>query len=178
MLRRGLEGGSCLRLTGALAPGYRATVRLYQTKLALTDGTKVTVRAKTPSSTEYSFNAVVAFDDDPTGLTSIALSTTDTSGWKTYTADLSTYKDKTLVQLGLCLDLAESAKTDLAYDIRVGQLAVHTGAVTAPGAPSSLTIDRATTIRRPARPCACRGRPPPPPPPSITTKSTAAPAAP
>lgn len=32
------------------------------------------------------------------------------------------------------------------YDIRVGQLAVHTGAVTAPGAPSSLTIDRATTI--------------------------------
>ncbi|UNO38571.1 hypothetical protein [Streptomyces sp. MST-110588] len=142
------EGGSCLRLTGALAPSFRSSVHLYQTRLTVTSGTKLTVRAKTPDGTAYTFNALIALDDNPTDFMSVPLSTTDTSGWKTYTADLSDHKDKTLIQLGLQLHLAPTAKTDLAYDIRVGQLAVHTGDFTTPPAPAALKVDRATTLTK------------------------------
>lgn len=140
------EGGSCLRLTGALAPDFDASVRLYQTRLDLAAGTKLTVRAQTPSDTHFRFAALLAFDGHPADVVSLPLATTDTGGWKTYTADLSGYADKQLVQLGLQLHLDRSATTDLAYDVRVGQLAVHTGDFTAPPAPAHLTIDRITTL--------------------------------
>ncbi|MGI5347621.1 endo-beta-N-acetylglucosaminidase [Streptomyces sp. CA-250714] len=140
------EGGSCLRLTGALAPGYDSAVRLYQTQLTATGSTKLTVRAKTPSDQNFSFHALIALDSRPERLVPVPLSTTSTSGWKTYTADLSAYTGQTVVQLGLRLALARSATTDLAYDIRVGQLAVHDQDFTAPPPPTGLTIDHPTTL--------------------------------
>ncbi|GCD42267.1 endo-beta-N-acetylglucosaminidase [Streptomyces paromomycinus] len=138
------EGGSCLRLTGALAPRYEACVRLYQTQLALATDTQLTVRAQTPSDAKFSFCALIALGGEPTDLVPVKLSTTDTSGWKTYTADLSAYSGKNLVQLGLKLHLDRSAPTDLAYDIKVGQMALHNGTFTAPPPPTGLTIDHAT----------------------------------
>ncbi len=140
------EGGSCLRLAGALAPGHESAVRLYQTRLTAPAGTHLTVRAKTPSDIHFGFNALVALDDQPHTLVPVPLNTTDTSGWKTYTAALPEGGAGTLVQLGLQLRLGPSAKTDLAYDVRIGQLAVRTTPFTAPAAPTGLTVDHVTPL--------------------------------
>ncbi|EPD91919.1 hypothetical protein HMPREF1486_04878 [Streptomyces sp. HPH0547] len=140
------EGGSCLRLTGALAPEFDVSVHLYQTRLTAPAGARLTVRAKTPSDPKFSLRALVVLDGDPPDTVEVPLTTTDTGGWKTYTAALPQQGAGTVLQLGLKLALDRTARTDLAYDVRVGQLALHTEAFTAPAAPTALTVDHATAL--------------------------------
>jgi mannosyl-glycoprotein endo-beta-N-acetylglucosaminidase len=63
------------------------------------------------------------------------------TGWERHTLDLSPYAGRTISQLALQVD-----GTDPAYDLRVGQVAVHDGAMETPAAPSGLTVLGASDV--------------------------------
>ncbi|MDT9687505.1 discoidin domain-containing protein [Streptomyces sp. P9(2023)] len=127
------EGGSSLRLTGTLDAVN--TVRLYQTKLPVAADTKLSVVLKTPAAGPTRLKAAVSFTDAPTTFTTLDLGSTTSTGWERRTLDLSAFAGRTIAQIGL-----EAAGSVPSYDIRVGQLAVHDGAVDTAAAPTGVTV--------------------------------------
>nr|WP_082534636.1 discoidin domain-containing protein [Nonomuraea pusilla] len=127
------EGGSSLRLTGRLDAVN--TVRLYQARLPVAADTRLSVVVKTPAAGPTRLKAAVAFTDAPTTFVTFDLGSTGGTGWERRTIDLSAHAGRTIAQLGL-----QAEGSDDAYDIRVGQLAVHDGPVDAVAAPSGLTV--------------------------------------
>ncbi|MCT4353811.1 discoidin domain-containing protein [Streptomyces sp. Je 1-79] len=133
------EGGSSLRLTGTLDAAN--TVRLYQTKLPVAPDTRLSVILKTPAAGPTRLKAAVSFTDAPTAFTTLDLGSTTTTGWERKTLDLSAFAGRTIAQIGL-----EAAGSVHSYDIRVGQLAVHDGAVDTAAAPTGFTVLGATDV--------------------------------
>ncbi|WP_309054547.1 discoidin domain-containing protein [Streptomyces sp.] len=127
------EGGSSLRLTGQL-DGVN-TVRLYQTRLPVAADTRLSVVLKTPAAGPTRLRAAISFTDAPTAFTTLDLGATTSAGWERRTLDLSAYSGRTIAQIGL-----EAAGSVPAYDVRIGQLAVHDGAVDAASAPTGVTV--------------------------------------
>ncbi|MGW2201690.1 endo-beta-N-acetylglucosaminidase [Streptomyces sp. NPDC001774] len=133
------EGGSSLRLTGALDAVN--TVRLYQTRLPVAADTRLSVVLKTPAAGPTRLKAAISFTDAPTTFTTLDLGSTTTTGWERKTLDLSAFSGRTIAQIGL-----QAAGSVPSYDIRVGQLAVHDGAVDAAAAPTAVTVLGATDV--------------------------------
>lgn len=133
------EGGSSLRLTGRLDAVN--TVRLYQARLPVSADTRLSVVLKTPQAGPTRLQAAVAFADAPHTFTTFDLGATGGTGWERRTLDLSAHAGRTIAQLGLRV-----TGTADAYDIRVGQLAVHDGRVDPVAAPSRLTVLGVTDV--------------------------------
>lgn len=133
------EGGSSLRLRGRLDAVN--TIRLYQTRLPVTVGTKLSAVVKTPSAGATNLRLAVAFTDAPTTFTTFDLGATSGTGWERRTVDLSAHAGKKIAQLAL---RTTGTKDD--YDIRLGQLAVYDGAVDTPAAPRALTVLGVTDV--------------------------------
>ncbi|MFJ7068421.1 discoidin domain-containing protein [Streptomyces sp. NPDC101115] len=127
------EGGSALRLTGALDAVN--TVRLYQSRLPVAADTRLSVVVKTPAAGPTRLKAAVSFTDSPTAFTTLDLGSTTSTGWERKTLDLSAYAGRTVAQIGL-----QTTGTTGSYDIKVGQLALYDGAVDAPSAPTAPTV--------------------------------------
>ncbi|MEU8761524.1 discoidin domain-containing protein [Streptomyces sp. NPDC048659] len=127
------EGGSALRLTGALDAVN--TVRLYQTRLPVAADSKLSVVVKTPAAGPTRLKAAVSFTDAPTAFTTLDLGSTTGTGWERKVLDLSPYAGRTVAQLGL-----QTTGTAASYDIKVGQLALYDGAADAPAAPTAPTV--------------------------------------
>jgi len=135
------EGGSSLLLSGRLDAAN--TVRLYQTRLPVAAGTKLSVVVKNPVAGATNLAAAVAFTDDPTSFSYLDLGATTGTGWETKTLDLSAYAGRTIAQLGLRVDAPAAVD---AYSIRVGRLAVYDGVVDAVDAPSGLSVLGVTDV--------------------------------
>jgi hypothetical protein len=135
------EGGSSLQLSGRLDAAN--TVRLYQTRLPVAGDTKLSVVVKNQAAGPTNLAAAVSFTDDPTSFSYVGLGATTGTGWETRTLDLSAYAGRTIAQLGLRADAAETVD---AYSIRVGRLAVYDGDVDAVDAPSDLSVLGATAV--------------------------------
>ncbi|MFE5963907.1 discoidin domain-containing protein [Streptomyces sp. NPDC056463] len=133
------EGGSSLRLTGALDAVN--TVRLYQTRLPVAPDTRLSVVLKTPAAGPTRLKAAISFTDAPTTFTTLDLGSTTTTGWERKTLDLSAFSGRTIAQIGL-----QAAGSVPSYDIRVGRLAVHDGAVDTAAAPTAVTVLGATDV--------------------------------
>ncbi|MGW2159567.1 endo-beta-N-acetylglucosaminidase [Nonomuraea sp. NPDC001699] len=133
------EGGSSLRLRGRLDSVN--TVRLYQTKLPVAADTTLSVVFKAPAAGATNLRAAVAFTDAPTTFTTFDLGSAAGTGWERRTLDLSAHAGKTIAQLGL-----QAAGSNDAYDIRVGQLSVHDGAVDVPAAPTGVSVLGVTDV--------------------------------
>ncbi|MEU9074641.1 discoidin domain-containing protein [Kitasatospora sp. NPDC048538] len=133
------QGGSSLRLTGTLDAAN--TVRLYETRLPVAADTRLDVVVRTPAAGPTKLKAAVSFTDAPSTFTTLDLGANSGTGWEKHSLDLSPYAGRTIAQIGL---RAEGA--DPAYDVRIGQLAVHDGAATAPAAPTGLTVLGASDV--------------------------------
>ncbi|WP_344623497.1 endo-beta-N-acetylglucosaminidase [Kitasatospora arboriphila] len=133
------EGGSALRLTGALDSDN--TVRLYQTRLPVAADTRLDVVLKTPAAGATHLRAAVAFTDSPTVFTTLDLGSTTTAGWERRTLDLSPYAGRTIAQLGL-----RTTGSTPSLDVKVGQLAVRDGTVDTAAAPSGFTVLGSTDV--------------------------------
>ncbi|SDT56870.1 endo-beta-N-acetylglucosaminidase [Actinoplanes derwentensis] len=141
------EGGSSLRLSGRL--DATNTVRLYQTRLPVTAGTRLSVVVKTPAAGATHLSAAVSFTDDPATFHHLGLGDTTGTGWETKTLDLSGYAGRTVAQLGL----SAQGSVDT-YAIQVGRLAVYDGPVDSAAPVSGLTVLGETdvsTTRKTAR---------------------------
>ncbi|MDH6124988.1 endo-beta-N-acetylglucosaminidase [Kitasatospora sp. GP82] len=135
------EGGSSLRLSGRLDAAN--TVRLYQTRLPVAAGTKLSVVFKAPAAGDSRLSAAVSFTDSPTTFTTLPLGSVKGSGWERRTLDLSAYAGRTIAQLGLRIWAPSPVA---AYDMRIGQLAVYDGSVCVTRAPTSLRVLGATDV--------------------------------
>ncbi|MGK4579437.1 endo-beta-N-acetylglucosaminidase [Kitasatospora sp. HPMI-4] len=135
------EGGSSLRLTGRLDAVN--TIRLYESRLPVTAATRLSVVLRTPAAGDSHLSAAVSFTDDPTRFTTIPLGATHGSGWERRTLDLSGYKGRTIAQIGLRVAAPSPVAS---YDVRIGQLAVYDGPVSATAAPTALTVLGATDV--------------------------------
>jgi mannosyl-glycoprotein endo-beta-N-acetylglucosaminidase len=133
------EGGSSLRLRGRL--DAENTIRLYQTRLPVTAGTKLSAVVKTPSAGATNLRVAVAFTNAPTTFTTFDLGATSGTGWERRIIDLSAHAGKKIAQLAL-----RTTGTRDDYDIRLGQLAVYDGAVDTPAAPAGLTVLGVTDV--------------------------------
>ncbi|GAA2511773.1 endo-beta-N-acetylglucosaminidase [Winogradskya humida] len=135
------EGGSSLQLSGKLDAAN--TVRLYQTRLPVAAGTKLSIVVKNPAAGATNLAAAVSFTDDPASFTTLDLGATTGTGWETRTLDLSPYAGRTIAQLGL--RAAASEPVD-AYSIHVGRIAVYDGAVDAVNPPSGVSVLGVTDV--------------------------------
>ncbi|WP_113702329.1 endo-beta-N-acetylglucosaminidase [Nonomuraea lactucae] len=133
------EGGSSLRLTGRLDAAN--TVRLYQTRLPVAAGTKLSVVVKTPAAGATNLKAAVSFTDAPATFTTYDLGATGGTGWERRTFDLSAHAGRTIAQLALRAE----GNSD-SYDVRIGRLAVHDGEIDAAPAPAALTVLGVTDV--------------------------------
>ncbi|MFJ9840475.1 discoidin domain-containing protein [Kitasatospora sp. NPDC101155] len=133
------QGGSSLRLTGTLDAAN--TVRLYETSLPVAATTKLDLVVKTPAAGPTKLKAALSFTDSPGGFTTVDVGDDSGTGWERHTLDLSQYAGRTISQLALQVD-----GTDPAYDLRIGQVAVHDGAMETPAAPSGLTVLGASDV--------------------------------
>ncbi|MEV0388370.1 glycoside hydrolase [Nonomuraea sp. NPDC050643] len=133
------EGGSSLRLTGRLDAVN--TVRLYQARLPVSAGTKLSAVLKTPAAGPTRLRLAVSFTTAPGTFVTYDLGRTGGAGWERRTFDLSAHAGKTIAQIGLRTTGAQDA-----YDIRLGRLAVYEGAVDIPAAPAGLTVLGVTDV--------------------------------
>ncbi|MFE5586011.1 discoidin domain-containing protein [Kitasatospora sp. NPDC056531] len=133
------QGGSSLRLTGTLDAAN--TVRLYETSLPVAANTKLDLVVKTPAAGPTKLKAALSFTDSPGGFTTVDVGDDSGTGWERHTLDLSPYAGRIISQVALQVD-----GSDPAYDLRVGQVAIHDGAVETPAAPGGLTVLGASDV--------------------------------
>jgi endo-beta-N-acetylglucosaminidase D len=137
------EGGTSLVLTGKIEKDKPSTVPLYQTRLKVTSTTVLSVTLKTPAAGASHLQAAVVFDSAPSQYVTFDLGSTTGTGWTTFEKPLRDHAGKTIVVLGL----ATAAGTDVgSCSVRLGQIAVFDGTLAAPGAPSSVKLDKATHL--------------------------------
>ncbi|MFD8705304.1 discoidin domain-containing protein [Kitasatospora sp. NPDC059648] len=136
------QGGSSLRLSGTL--DSTNTVRLYQTSLPVAADTGLDLVVKSPAAGPTRLKAAVSFTDTPGSFTTVDVGSNTGTGWERHTLDLSRYAGRTISQLALQVD--GSSGPDAAYDLRVGQVALHDGSVEKPAAPSGVTVLGASDV--------------------------------
>lgn len=136
------QGGSSLRLSGTL--DSTNTVRLYQTSLPVAANTRLDLVVKTPAAGPTRLKAAVSFTDTPGSFTTVDVGDNAGTGWERHTLDLSRYAGRTISQLALQVD--GTSDPDPAYDLRVGQVALHDGSVEKPAAPGGLTVLGASDV--------------------------------
>ncbi|MET9176999.1 discoidin domain-containing protein [Kitasatospora aureofaciens] len=136
------QGGSALRLSGTL--DSTNTVRLYQTSLPVAANTRLDLVVKTPAAGPTRLKAAVSFTDTPGSFTTVDVGDNAGTGWERHTLDLSRYAGRTISQLALQVD--GTSDPDPAYDLRVGQVALHDGSVEKPAAPGGLTVLGASDV--------------------------------
>ena len=131
----GWNGGNILKVTGDLPAATATTIPLYNTQLAVSTTTKLSLTFKPGAAGNSNMKVLVAFSGSPTTYQYIDCGTA-TSGWQTKVLDLSAYAGQTLSTIGLYF---ESASAVPGYSMEIGELAVRNGtagaAPAAPGAP-------------------------------------------
>ena len=128
------QGGSSLEFTGMVSG--RTDLRLYMTDLDVTADSQLQIAFKTPQPRSTALlKAIIAFADDPTTLTEVAIDWQSTTDWQLATMPLDDYAGRTIAQLGLRVDGAARS-----FYMNVGQLGIIQGEAEAPAPPTNLVL--------------------------------------
>lgn len=132
-------GGSALKVTGSLAAGVNQDIKLYQTRLPVTEETSLKLVYKPGTANGPQIRVGYAFEDAPgTMIYSNPTSTSNTSGWTTFNVPLGAYVGKSLALITLRFT---SASAVASYNTTIGRIQVSDGAVVTPQAPSALALE-------------------------------------
>ena len=139
----GYEGSSSLAIFGDV--DAQSDIRLYKTDLAIGEGSTVELTYNKPSKTDDSqFSFVLYLKDDEDAVKTVYIPVKNanrkTAGWVKTTLDLSAYAGETIAAFGVSVDTKGVAISD--YQINLGEIAISDGTLSAPAAPTGLTIDR------------------------------------
>ena len=139
----GYEGSSSLAIFGDV--DAQSDIRLYKTDLAIGEGSTVELTYNKPSKTDDSqFSFVLYLKDGEDAVKTVYIPVKNanrkTAGWVKTTLDLSAYAGETIAAFGVSVDTKGVAISD--YQINLGEIAISDGTLSAPAAPTGLTIDR------------------------------------
>ncbi|HWQ92612.1 MAG TPA: LamG-like jellyroll fold domain-containing protein, partial [Clostridia bacterium] len=135
-------GGTSLKISGTLSATN--DLDLFHTSLPVAEDTSLRLVFKTGVAGAASRMKVsLAFEDSPSTYEYLDVGTAATSGWNTKTFSLSAYAGRKIALIGLRF---ESPTAVGGYSMRVGQLAVMNGAVSAPAPATALTVDRVWSV--------------------------------
>lgn len=135
-------GGTSLKIAGRLDAANR--LKLYQTRLPISDDTNLRIAFKTGSVQSPTYMKVsLAFDDDPTRFHDLPVGATTTADWNVTTFNLATFAGKTLAVIALQFQ-SDQVVND--YLIRIGQIAIYNGSIQAPAPPSGVVVEKRTDI--------------------------------
>ncbi|WP_377266873.1 hypothetical protein [Peterkaempfera sp. SMS 1(5)a] len=140
------DGGSSLRLSGALGPGQSAFVRLYKTALKLTGSTAVDLVRRMPpappGTASPTLRVWLAFQDAPE-MEWLTVTGTTGTGWSRWSAPLAQWAGRTVAAVSVSLAAGPDGASSIA--INLGELRIgETGREPAPATPTGFTVDRAT----------------------------------
>lgn len=135
------DGGNSIKVSGNLNAANTTTVKLYNTKLLLSDvNAFLSLRYKRPSAGASLMKVALAFADAPQTLVFLNTDAAGT-GWTSDSIPLSGYQGRTVSTIGLQFE-----GDDPNYEINIGELAVFNAMTSsAPPAVTGLTLDKYET---------------------------------
>ncbi|WMJ23513.1 discoidin domain-containing protein [Paludicola sp. MB14-C6] len=129
------EGGSSLKISGTTSSAN--DLRLYKTKLSVTNDVNFSITYKTGSQgTASNMKVGLIFEDAPTSFTYLDVGNTTTAGWNTKNFNLSSFAGRTIAAIGLRFESTPSN-----YTIKIGEIAVTNSTSSIPSTPTGFTID-------------------------------------
>ena len=133
------NGGSSLKVSGALSSSNPTNLRLYKTKLNVSSGVQLSLKYKTGTANAASNMKVgLLFEDNPSNFVYFDVGNTTSADWNTKNIDLSSYAGKTIATVGLRFESSSSIN----YSANIGELALTSGTSSAPSVPSGFKIDQ------------------------------------
>lgn len=140
------DGGSSLRLTGALGASQSATVRLYKTRLKLAATTNVSLvhrsSAAAPGSDTPALRVGLVFEDAPAQTAWLTVDGATGADWSRWTGQLGPWAGRTVAAISVSLVAGARDAQNIAVHIGELQLA-DSVRESAPRSPSGFTVDRA-----------------------------------
>ncbi|MBO0600586.1 hypothetical protein I2483_02825 [Sporosarcina sp. E16_3] len=134
------DGGSSLKVSGHLRPEETTELRLFKTKLAITDDVKLSITYKIGKDTVSSNMEIgLIFEDDPNQFVWLSIEVSKSTDWNTQTFQLDRYVDRTIATIGLRF----SSATETELEVHIGELALTNEFQNTPQVPTGFTIDKA-----------------------------------
>lgn len=134
------DGGSSLKVSGTLDASNPTDLRLFKTKLEISNDVNLSVTYKADAAgMPTHMKAALLFEDQPDRFEYIDVGSSEASGWNTKTLNLAAYGGRTLATIGLRFESADT----IDYRMNIGRIAVTQGAARQPAASAGLKIDEA-----------------------------------
>ncbi|MGW0580713.1 endo-beta-N-acetylglucosaminidase [Streptomyces sp. NPDC002920] len=134
------DGGSSLRLSGALGPSQSATVRLYKTRLTLAPTTAVTLVHRGAGG--LTLRVGLVFEDAPAQPEWLTADGVAGTGWTRWTGGLGQWSGRTVAAVAVSLVSGTAGAQGIAVNLGELQLA-DSAPESTPRTPSGFTVDRA-----------------------------------
>ena len=136
------NGGSSVEISGSLAAGGSTTMKLYKTRLEVTNGSELELVYKSGSSGATNMRLAVAFSDNPSNIITFELGNSPGSGWNTTTFDLGSQSGKQLAIVGFQFSSSSAVSN---YSMKIGKISIRNGS-SQPAAPTANFSASSTTI--------------------------------
>jgi endo-beta-N-acetylglucosaminidase D len=139
---RAWYGGNSVMLTGSLAAGDNATLKLYQTKLPITAATSLDLTYKTAAAGPSNTKLALYFSDNLSTPVLVDVPAVTDTLWTTQSFSLAAQAGRELAIVGV---QATSATAVAAFRTNLGQLRIANGAA-APSLPTAAFTANSTTV--------------------------------
>ncbi|MES2921652.1 MAG: hypothetical protein V4819_08900 [Verrucomicrobiota bacterium] len=134
-------GGTNLRIAGTL--DGTDDIKLFQSSLPVAADSSLRVVFNRETTGASAMQIGLAFEDSPTVFQYLDVGNAATTSWNTKVFSLSAYAGREIAMISLRFT---STGTISNYTMRVGQLAIYNGSITAPAAPSGLVISQQDSL--------------------------------
>ncbi len=134
-------GGTNLRINGTL--DGTDDIKLFQCSLPVAANTNLRVVFTREAVIASAMQIGLAFEDSPTVFQYLDVGNATNSSWNTKIFNLSTYAGKRIALISLRFASGVSIPN---YTLRLGQIALYNGTITAPSPPSALVISQQDSI--------------------------------
>ncbi|MEK3888292.1 endo-beta-N-acetylglucosaminidase [Bacillus sp. FSL K6-3431] len=133
------DGGSSLKVSGKLEPAVKTELRLFKTKLPITNDVRLSLTykiayANAPNNMELG----LIFEDAPDQFVWLDMENSVDNNWNTQTFALEAYANRTIATIGLRF----SSATESEYEVYIGELALTNELEKIPPVPTGFTIDK------------------------------------
>lgn len=132
------DGGSSLKIAGDLIPTIKTELRLFKTKLTVTEDVHASITYKLGEKNLASHMELgLLFEDEPESFVWVKVQDSQTDGWDKQTIALDAYKGRTIATIGLRFS-SDVAKQHV---IHIGELAFTEEETKQVDTPTGFTVD-------------------------------------
>jgi endo-beta-N-acetylglucosaminidase D len=129
------NGGSSIKVLGALGPSNPTDLRLFKTDLGVTNGMTLAITYSSPNVGNTKVGLI--FKDNPNTFVYLTIGGSANAGWNTKTFDLSSYTGRAIATIGLRFE--SPALTG--FSMNIGQVAIKNSGATPPATPTGFAVE-------------------------------------